>query len=59
MIFLDVVSVNIVSKNGGNYSNLFYNIEENLSSDGRYVKIPENVIWEIKYPNSDIKGVIL
>lgn len=56
---LDVVSVNVVSKVGGNYSSLSYNLEDNLSEDGRYINIPENVIWELKFPNIDIKGVIV
>lgn len=56
---LDVVSVNVVNKVGGNYSSLSYNLEDNLSEDGRYINIPENVIWELKQPNIDIKGIIV
>lgn len=56
---LDVVSVNVVNKVGGNYSDLSYNLEDNLSLDGRYIEIPENVIWELKFPDIDIKGVVV
>lgn len=56
---LDVVSVNVVNKVGGNYSSLFYDLEGNLSKEGRYIKIPENVVFELKFPNSDIKGVVI
>lgn len=55
---LDVVSVNVVNKKGGNYSNLAYDLEQNLSSDGRYINLPQNVIFELKYPSLDITGVI-
>jgi hypothetical protein len=56
---LDVISVNIVNKAGGNYSSLSYDLEANLSKEGRYVKIPDNVVFELKFPNSDIKGVVV
>lgn len=56
---LDVVSVNVVNKVGGNYSDVSYNMEDNLSADGRYIMFPENVIWELKFFNTDIKGVIV
>ncbi len=56
---LDVVSVRITSKNGGNYSLSNFNIEENLTADKRYVKVPLNAVMELKFPVSDIKGTIL
>ena len=55
---IDVSRVKIVSKTGANYSNEFFDIDFNLSDDGRYVKIPNNVVFEIKYPDIDIKGSI-
>jgi hypothetical protein len=55
---LDVVSVNIVPKFGGLYSDYTINIQQSLSPDGRYVIIPENSIFEIKFPDLDIKGTI-
>ena len=56
---LDVVSVNVTNKVGGVYSSLRYDLESNLSSDGRMIKLPENVVFEMKYPVADIKGVVL
>jgi len=55
---LDVVSAKAVLKIGGAYSETYLDFEQNLSADGRMLKIPQNVILELKYPNIDIKGVI-
>lgn len=56
---VDVVKVKIVNKRGGIYSDTKLNIDNNLSPDGRYIDIPANVAWEIKFPTSDIKGAII
>lgn len=56
---IDVVSVKIEERIGGNYSDAQFNFKANTSSDGRYINVPLNVVMEIKYPNSDIKGTIL
>jgi hypothetical protein len=32
---------------------------DRISQDGRFVEIPKNVIYEIKYPEDDIRGVIV
>ena len=55
---LDVVSAKVVLKIGGDYSNTYFDFKHQLSPDGRMVKIPQNVILELKYPDIDIKGVI-
>lgn len=55
---VDVTRVKVVLKNGGVYSDIRFNINENTSVDGRYINIPDNVVFEIKYPSLDIKGVI-
>lgn len=55
---VDVVGAKVVMKNGGSYSDIKFNINENISADGRYINIPDNVVYEIKYPFIDIKGVI-
>jgi hypothetical protein len=55
---LDVISAKIVLKIGGDYSNTFFDFQRELSADGRMLKVPQNVILELKYPNVDIKGVI-
>lgn len=55
---LDIVNVEIVNKYGGVYSDLSYDLDRYRSADGRYIEIPDNVVYEIKYPNDDIKGAI-
>jgi len=55
---LDVISAKVNLKIGGDYSNTFFDFTQNLSVDGRMVKIPQNVVLELKFPNIDIKGVI-
>jgi hypothetical protein len=55
---LDVTEVKVVCKNGGLYSDIFIDIAQVTSPDGRYVEIPNNSIFEIKYPDNDIKGSI-
>lgn len=56
---IDVVSVVIEEKIGGNYSDSQFNFKANTSSDGRYINVPANVVMELKFPNSDIKGTII
>ena len=56
---LDVTDVIVQQLTGENYSNLSYNISAATSQDGRFIKMPKNVIYEIKFPESDISGVIL
>jgi hypothetical protein len=55
---IDVSDVSIVSKYGEEYSSVAFSPEENLSEDGRAIIIPRNGIYEIKYPNYDIKGAV-
>jgi hypothetical protein len=55
---LDVTDVKLVNKNGGLYSDIFIDIKQHTSPDGRYVEIPKNSIFEIKFPDNDIKGSI-
>jgi hypothetical protein len=55
---LDVTEVKVMCKNGGLYSDIFIDIAQATSPDGRYVEVPVNSIFEIKYPDNDIKGSI-
>jgi len=55
---LDVSKVKVFQKVGGNYSDIRFNINDSMSADGRYIEMPKNVIYEIKFPSLDIKGVI-
>ena len=54
----DVISVKMVNKRGGRYTQSGMDIDTFLSTDGRYLSCPDNVAFEIKYPLSDIKGTV-
>jgi hypothetical protein len=55
---VDVLHVEINQLSGGSYADLTFDVDGSTSADGRYIKIPEDVIWEVKYPMTDIKGVV-
>ena len=55
---VDVVDAKIVLKSTGLYSDYSLNLSEYISADGRILYPPEDVIYEVKYPNLDIKGTI-
>ena len=55
---IDVTKVEIVQKMGTNYSNEPVNILDLYSADGSYIDCPKNAIFEIKFPDVDIKGTI-
>jgi hypothetical protein len=55
---VDTVKVDIHQKVGDNYSDVFYNVKENMSSDNKLLLIPKNVIYEFKYLDDDLKGVV-
>jgi hypothetical protein len=54
----DTLNVELVAKSGGLYSDYYYDIDENLSDDGRYLKIPQDSVAEVLFPNEDILGVV-
>jgi len=60
---IDVSDVKINQKNGmtseGNYSTIRFDINRAMSADGRYIELPKNLIYELKYPILDINGVIV
>ena len=55
----DVKKVNIYPKTGSNYSMVRMNFKEAMSQDGTFIKTPKNVIMELKFPATDIKGVLV
>ena len=55
---IDVVGLEIKGKAGATYSNLDYSFTKNLSANGRRISAKENIIFELKFPNIDIKGSI-
>jgi len=54
----DVRNVIVESVTGTNYSDIGYNIRQNTTPDGRYVRVPKNVILELKFPDTDIIGSV-
>ena len=55
---VDVTNVEIKLKTGTNYSDESLNLKEYISADGRILYAPENVIYELKFPDLDIIGTI-
>ncbi len=56
---VDTLKVTPLIKQSANYSNLGLEIDEILSKDGTFLKCPKNCVFEIKFPNQDLKGTIL
>ena len=52
----DTVKVQIINKNTSNYSNVFFRVSDNISPDGDRIVCPKNAIFEMKFPQVDIKG---
>ena len=52
----DTVKVQIINKNSSNYSNVFFSIGDNMSPEGDTLVCPKNAIFEMKFPEVDIKG---
>ena len=55
---VDVEDLEIVAKTGAQYSDLSYDFIENLSPNGQRIEAANNVVFELKYANVDIKGSI-
>jgi hypothetical protein len=55
---VDTTDVEIIPRVGGSYSDISYDMKQNLSADGRVMEFDENTIWEIKHPFDDIKGSV-
>ena len=55
---LDVVSIDVQRKTGSAYSSFSYDVRGNTSPDGRLILAKEDVIFEVKYPDSDIVGTV-
>ena len=55
---IDVVDLEIVERTGTSYSQSSFDFEGALSADGRRIEAQNNAIFELKFPNVDIKGAI-
>ena len=56
---LDVLEVKVVRKTGAAYSDVSFDIDAYTTPDGRSIALPENYIFEIKYPSEDIIGSVV
>lgn len=55
---VDVEDLEIVGKVGAQYSDLSYDFVQNLSSNGHRIEASNNVVFELKFSNVDIKGSV-
>ena len=55
---VDVVDLEIVGKGGASYSDFYYDFEGALSANGRRITAEKNIVFELKFPNIDIKGAV-
>jgi hypothetical protein len=56
---IDTTSVKIVNKRGSGYSTTSYDVSANTTGDKRFIKVPEDVVLEIRYPDQDIIGAVV
>ena len=56
---IDTIRVTPYLKTGDNYSTAPVTIESLKSHDGTYLKAPKNVVFEIKFMNTDIRGTAI
>lgn len=56
---VDTLKVTPLIKQTANYSNLGLEINEILSKDGTFLKCPKNCVFEVKFPDQDLKGTII
>ncbi len=54
----DTTNVEFENKSGGIYSDFVFDVQSNLSDDGRFVTIPHDAVAEILIPDVDVKGVV-
>jgi len=55
---VDAEDVVVYQRTGLNYASAAVAVSDYTSPDGRVIQFPENTIWEVKYPKSDIRGVL-
>jgi hypothetical protein len=55
---LDVVKLRVLKKTGSAYSSADFDIDRYTTADGRMILAPEDIIFEIKFPDIDIRGTV-
>ena len=56
---VDTKLVTVSQKEGFGYSSYTVDYDDMISKDGRYLIPPENTLFEIKFPNTDITGDVI
>ena len=56
---LDVTRVVLYNAPGSQYSGITFSVNKNMSPDGARLLCPKNAIFEIKYPEVDVKGKVV
>jgi hypothetical protein len=54
----DVINVKFTNKRTSEYSSDFLNMKRYTTTDGRKIVPPENVVFEVKFPLTDINGTV-
>lgn len=55
---VDATFVKVFQKTGAGYATTNFNVKAYTTSDGRLIRAPKNVIFELRYPSADIEGTI-
>ena len=58
-VVVDTQDVVIKQRFGSEYSAAFFDIEDAVTDDGRFVIVPEDIILELKFPDENIIGVVV
>lgn len=55
---VDATFVRVFQKTGAGYATTNFNVKNFTTSDGRLIRAPRNVIFEVRFPSADIEGTI-
>ena len=55
---VDATYVQVLQQTGPGYATTKFNVKNNTTPDGRMVIAPKNVVFEVKFPQRDIKGTL-
>jgi len=55
---VDAIDVDIIQKYGTDYGDIKFDIYSQTTPDKRLVTVPQDTIWEVRYPETDISGVV-
>ena len=55
---IDVSKIHVFQKLTGDYSTFEYDLDDNMTVDGKCIEAKPGVVFEIKYPGDDISGSV-